>query len=164
MINRRQLLKNAVMGIAGAVAFPEVIFASNIIQGSFTERIIQAESNGNPKAYRKDTHARGLMQITPIVRYEWNNFHPERKIGKHDLYNPKINVKVGEWYLFERILGHYLPHYKLDLHEPNALASWNIGPPTHAGVYGDAIKNFKELPGETKEFIKKVTGKVYSNP
>jgi len=161
MINRRQFLKTGVL-LAGTMTFPEVVFASNIIPGSLTNRIIKAESNGNPKAYRKDTHARGLMQITPIVRYEWNNFYPKQKITKHDLYNPKINVKVGEWYFFNRIMEHYLPHYKMDLHEPNALASWNIGPPTHAKEYGDAIKNFKNLPGQTKEFIKKVTGKNYA--
>ena len=45
MINRRQFLKTGVL-LAGTMTFPEVVFASNIIPGSLTNRIIKAESNG----------------------------------------------------------------------------------------------------------------------
>jgi len=162
MINRRQFIKTATKLLAGAVAFPEVVFATQVIRGSLTNRIIQAESGWDSMAYREDTQATGLMQIKPNgALAEWNKYRSGKKYSLKDMFNPQRNIEVGKWYL-HRILNHYHPHYKLDSHEPNVLASWNIGPPKHAKFFGDAIENFKDLPGQTKEFIKKVTGKNYS--
>lgn len=138
------------LGVVYDLISPTLTFGEE----SLTKRIIKAESRGNSFAYNRASQARGLMQITPIVRYEWNNFN-QKKIRENDLFNPEINVKVGEWYLHKRIKNHYLPYYDLETHEHNLLASWNWGPVSH-GKLGDAKENFKYLPKETRTFIQKV--------
>ena len=114
--------------------------------------IIQIESSGNPNAYNEKSGAIGLMQITSIVVDEWNNgWGFEYNVG--DLYNPRINVRLGKWYLL-RIKEHYLPHYKIPVTIENILASYNWG-------IGNVVKwhkkggKFKDLPKETQQYIKK---------
>ncbi|MFH1801212.1 MAG: lytic transglycosylase domain-containing protein [archaeon] len=155
MMNRRQFLRVGGIYVLGSLIFPlGEVWASP--RKTLVEKIIYAESKGDPGAYREDTKAMGLMQITPIVLEEWNSLSPSKQFKIEDLFNPYINVNVGTWYLYKRIKGHYLPHYKLKLHEENMLASWNIGPTKHGTEIGDARKNFHKLPSKAREFIKEV--------
>lgn len=140
--------------LAGSLLFPHSVFGKD--KKDLIERIIDAESKGNPRAYRKESEARGLMQITPIVLAEWNQHNPKRKYSIEELFNPKINRELGKWYL-ERIEDFYLPRYGLEAHEENILASWTIGPTKHGKEIGDVKKNFKKLPSKAKEFIKQVS-------
>ena len=119
------------------------------------ERIIQKESNGNPRAFRNATKARGLMQITPVVLKEWNIYNPDDKHNENDLFDSEINKKIGEWYLFERIKNHYLPFYELNASLDNVLAAynWGIG---NLRRLGDAQENFEKLPFETRNYIKSI--------
>lgn len=84
--------------------------------------VIMAESSGNPDALSKAGGV-GLMQITPIVLKEWNRYNypmgvvvsrsNAKRLGLEvydnigDLFNPSLNVEVGEWYL-RRLQTHYL--------------------------------------------------------
>ncbi len=125
------------------------------------DAIIQIESAGNPRAYNKNSGARGLMQITPIVLKEWNNLHPNEKCSLNDLYNPEINKKIGIWYLENRIKRIYLPNVGLTGSIENILAAynWGIG---NLEKNGDAVENFNTLPTETREYIGKYN-KINSN-
>ena len=49
-------------------------FAEDINWDKLVESVIQVESSGNPSAYNEKSGAIGLMQITPIVLKEFNNF------------------------------------------------------------------------------------------
>lgn len=101
------------------------------------EKIIQIESGGNHLAYNSKSGARGLFQITPICLKHYNivnNTH----ITKADLFDPKINRQVGEWYFkwLEK-------HCKTDR---EVLISYN---------YGYSHRKDKVLPKETSDYIKK---------
>jgi soluble lytic murein transglycosylase-like protein len=153
-IDRRQFLKLGSIWLIGYTVLPaEKSFADS--KRTLVDKIIYAESRGNPNAYRKDTNAIGLMQIRPVVLKEWNNLNPSKQFESKDLFNPYINVDVGVWYL-TRIKKHYLPHYKLEPHLENILTSWNVGPTKHGEQIGDARRNFDRLPQKTKNFIKEI--------
>jgi len=89
-------------------------------------KIIHIESSGNPLAWRKADDSRGLMQITPIVLKEWNNFHPREKHSANDLWNPAINKKIGSWYMNARI-PQLLKHYGKPDTLKNRIISYNAG-------------------------------------
>jgi len=106
------------------------------------QKIIQIESSGNPKAFNKHSKARGLMQITPICLKHYNYRH-DTNIKEEDLFDPKINITVGSWYLYwlglcfdtdDKVLVGYNWGYRYAL-------EWN----------GDVNK----LPKETRNYLKK---------
>lgn len=113
------------------------------------EKIIQIESHGRPWALNKRTGARGLMQIRSICLREWNNYHPESKYQLKDLYNPQINMKVGYWYLNNRIPA-MLKASKLKITTHNILTCYNWG-------IGN-LKSNKKIPKETINYIQKYLG------
>jgi soluble lytic murein transglycosylase len=113
-------------------------------------QIIKIESNGSARAISR-RRCRGLMQISPLVLKEYNRYHPNRRYGLSDLYNPEANVKIGTWYL-RRLRDVYLKdEYTLI----NLLVCWNWG-------YGNFRKwqrrgsNWRQLPWETRNFIRKL--------
>ena len=110
------------------------------------DKLAGIESSKNPEAHNVRTEARGLFQITPILLREWNRYYPKERYTAQDLYQPKVNVKIAKWYLKKRI-PQMLKHYRKPLTIENILISWN------AGV--SYVVNEKELPSETKAFIKK---------
>ena len=116
--------------------------------------IIKQESRGNPRAYNKGSKASGLMQITPIVLKEWNQFHKDEHYSQTDLFNAKINKKIGEWYI-HRLFNHYLLHYEIDTTLENLTAAYNWG---IGGVVKikDAKENFDKLPKETQNYITQI--------
>lgn len=86
----------------------------------------QIESHGYPRAYNRRSGARGLMQIVPSVLKEWNHLHPSQEYNLDDLFNSRINVKIGTWYL-DRIKNHYLPHYGIKPSIENIIIAYNWG-------------------------------------
>lgn len=90
------------------------------------DSFIQIESSGNPFAENKRSGARGLMQIVPSVLKEWNHFHPNQKYELDDLFNSRINVKIGTWYL-DKIKNHYLPYYGIKPSIENIIIAYNWG-------------------------------------
>jgi len=154
MITRREFSKTLAVYALGSLFFPNYVLAKPKM--TLVDKIIYTESKWNPNAYREDTGARGLMQIKPVVLKEWNIFNPSKHFEMEDLFNPYTNVNIGTWYLYKRIKEHYLPHYKLEPHLENMLASWNVGPSKHGREIGDARKNFNKLPPKAKEFIKEI--------
>ena len=104
------------------------------------------ESSGNADAHNIRSGARGLYQITPICLTEWNNFHPGDTYQIYDLFNPQINTRIAYWYFEERIPQMIRNFKKQDTIE-NRLIAYN------AGIW--YVKEGKEIPTETKNYIKK---------
>jgi soluble lytic murein transglycosylase-like protein len=110
-------------------------------------KIIQIESNGNPRAYNKSSGARGLCQITQICLNEWNNY----KAGAWglllpvDLWNPDINLAVATWYINERI-PQMLKFYDIKDTIENRLRAYNSG-------IGTLVKG--RYPQETRDYVRK---------
>ncbi|MBU2562459.1 MAG: lytic transglycosylase domain-containing protein [Nanoarchaeota archaeon] len=128
-----------------------------VITADLIKRIIEVESQGNPRAYNQRSRARGLMQIIPIALKEYNLHNPTERHSLNDLFNPEINKKVGKWGLY-RIKNYYLSVYKLPPTVENILAAYNMGPPSLNKI-GDAKKNFTRLPRQTRTYITKITQK-----
>jgi len=125
--------------------------------------IVQIESSGNPMAISQD-YCRGLMQISNSVLREYNDYTIKYCLGtyengflaqpvaytKQDLFNSKINIQIGTWYLTERI-PQMLRHYKLPVTIDNILIAYNFG-------IGNLVKYRQGrvgLPTETRNYLKK---------
>lgn len=70
--------------------------------------------------------ARGLMQITPVVLTEYNNYHHHSNITSNDLFSSTTNKIVGSWYLNKRIPS-LLRHYHKIVNVRNVLICYNAG-------------------------------------
>jgi len=112
-------------------------------------RIIQIESSGNPHAVGS-AGERGLMQISGIVLQEWNDFHPKQQYSSQDLFNPIVNVLIGQWYINERI-PQMLKHFDIEDTTANRIIAYNSGIATL--VYTKAI------PKTTRVYIEKYKAK-----
>jgi len=108
-------------------------------------KIYGIESSNNPKALNKKSKAKGLGQITPIVLKEWNNFN-KKKYEDTDLFNPKANKEISQWYMNKRI-PQMLRHYKKPDTLKNRLIAYNAG-------INYVVKSLP-LPRETKNYLKK---------
>jgi len=117
-----------------------------------TKKIIEIESSARNHIIG-DSLDIGLMQITPIVLEEYNMHNKKEKFI--DLFEPETNIKIGKWYLHERIGNHYIPHNKLHPTEENKAAFYNAGP-TKMSKIGDAIENFNNLPEKTQNYLIKL--------
>lgn len=131
--------------------------------------IIKVESNGNPNAVSPQGCV-GLLQVNPngaLKEYnevrtgEWATNNPPisdmryfppappQKYQIADLFDIKINIKVGTWYL-RRLKDHYIPQdkYSIDL----LCACYNAGPTRMRKVNWDISK----APKETRSYVRKV--------
>ncbi len=164
-ITRREFMKIAGICALGSLFYPEVASAKRVSKeiikkilepklDPLTKKIIQIESNWDYWAKGKNGEI-GLMQIQPNTLEEWNEHGSGRLYNKYDLFEPIVNVKIGKWYLHERIGEHYLPHYNLDVTDENKAASYNAGP-VRIGEIGDAVKNFYRLPKKTQNYLRKL--------
>ena len=109
--------------------------------------IIQIESSGNPLAYNKRSQARGLMQITPICLDDYNgNGGVIFSVRTEELFDPKINIMIGKWYLNYRI-PQMLNYYGYPDTIENRLIAYNAG-------ISFVVKGWA-LPKETRDYIKK---------
>jgi soluble lytic murein transglycosylase len=123
-----------------------------------TNRIISIESSGNPRAvsFRGAKYGRGLMQISEVCLQEYNEraghiftFYPE------DLFDPKINVMIGEWYI-NKMVPKYLRHYGIEDTIDNRLICYNFG-------IGNLLKYRRgevALPRETINYVRKYKEKT----
>lgn len=153
-----EILKYATLATLLLLAPASTLADRNPNRADLINRVIKTESSGNPVAVNKKTRAIGLMQITPPVLEEWNNFNSQEKYSELDLYNPEINKKIGEWYLTKRI-PQQLKSEGIEKNIYNILAAYNWGIGNLKKI-GDALKNFHKLPEETKNFIIKI---LYTN-
>ncbi|HLD54866.1 MAG TPA: transglycosylase SLT domain-containing protein [Candidatus Nanoarchaeia archaeon] len=173
LLSRRDFLKfSGLTGLilAGDLIIPDLSFAKSNKHlrkklspylDNLSEKIIFLESSWNPSAYRLDTKATGLMGVTPIVVDEWNEIKGKKtqSYTPSDLFNPIINIKIGSWYLHDRIGKVYIPCYDLKDTPENKLACYNAGPVKIARLgITDAVEDFKKLPSQTREYIKKYWG------
>ena len=133
------------------VVIVSLLLMSTVAQASEVyidmQKIRMIESSGNPRAYNKYSHARGLYQITPIVLQEWNNFHPTQQYTLEQLFSSRINSTIAHWYMNYRI-PQMLKYYGVEDTVENRLISYNAG-------ISYVVGNGKVLPSETVQYIRK---------
>jgi soluble lytic murein transglycosylase len=84
--------------------------------------LIWRESRFNPLTLGT-AQEHGLMQVTPAVGEEWAKANKKDNFTPDDLYNPRVNIQAGTWYL-----SHAIRHWD-QTDEPTtfALAEYNAG-------------------------------------
>ena len=83
-------------------------FAGNV-PVAFIRALVHGESGGDSQKENPVSHAAGLLQITEIVRKDWNAAHPDAPVSRSDLFDPEINVRIGAA-LLNRIVQTYRRH------------------------------------------------------
>lgn len=109
------------------------------------DALAHIESSGNPSAYNKRSQACGLYQITPIVLKQYNAVKGT-SLKTRDLFDPKINKTVAEYYLgwLDRLC---------ETDEEILIAyNWGIG---NLRRWQDKGARFEKLPKETRDYILK---------
>src|SRR5260370_11902106 len=106
---------------------------------AFIRALIHGEPAANSQKQNPTSHATGLLQITEIVRRDWNTAHPGAPVTLGDLFDPEINVRLGAA-LLNRIVQVYAHHPTL---QPDWLSrrfaelvvlGWNAGYSDRGGV------------------------------
>ena len=119
-------------------------------------RVVSLESSGDAGVFNPASKACGLMQITPICLREWNQNHPLDSYDFDDLFNAEVNIKIGTWYINEKI-PKYLNFYKIADTLENRLIAYNWG-------IGNLTKYYRgadiKIPEETKNYVKKYGGLI----
>jgi hypothetical protein len=106
---------------------------------AFIRALIHGESGGNSQKENPTSHAAGLLQITDVVRRDWNAAHPQAPVSRVDLFDPEINVRIGAA-LLNRIVQTYRRHPTLTpdwkgRRYPELVAlGWNAGYSDRGGV------------------------------
>ena len=127
---------------------------SNDIEPVLTISLIREESHFNPLAI-SGSNARGLMQLLPGTAADISRWSRYGQINELELFNPKINIKLGTA---------YLKHSKNDLHNSNlfAVAGYNGGPGAvkrwlRTIPHQDLDQFIENIPyDQTRDYIKKV--------
>ena len=121
------------------------------------ERIIQAESSGDPKAISKKINKKtgkeellgiGLMQVGEATGRQ-PGYGIESSLSVEELLEPEKNVVFGAKY-FEALQNRFGNDYY-------ALVGYNWGP-TKAERWIKEGAKFEELPNETKGYVTKIIG------
>ncbi len=106
---------------------------------TFIRALMHGESRGDPQIENSESKAAGLLQITEVVRRDWNAAHPSAPVAHADLFKPEINLRLGSA-LLNRIVATYGRHPTLQpdwtsrrFAELVALG-WNAGYSDKAGV------------------------------
>jgi len=76
---------------------------------AFIRALVHGESGGDSQKENPVSHASGLLQITDIVRKDWNTAHQDAPVSRSDLFDPEINVRIGAA-LLNRIVQTYRRH------------------------------------------------------
>ncbi len=106
---------------------------------AFIRALIHGESGGNSQLENPASHAAGLLQLTEIVRRDWNDAHPDAPVSREQLFDPELNVRIGAA-LLNRIVQVYARHPTL---QPNwgarryaelVALGWNAGYSDRGGV------------------------------
>jgi soluble lytic murein transglycosylase-like protein len=106
---------------------------------AFIRALIHGESGGDSQLENPASHAAGLLQITEIVRRDWNDAHADAPVNRDQLFDPEINVRIGAA-LLNRIVQVYGKHPTLQpdwstRRYPELVAlGWNAGYSDRGGV------------------------------
>jgi soluble lytic murein transglycosylase-like protein len=106
---------------------------------AFIRALVHGESGGDSQKENPLSHAAGLLQITEIVRKDWNAAHPDAPVSRDQLFDPEINVRIGAA-LLNRIVQVYARHptlrqdWKARRYAELVALGWNAGYSDHGGV------------------------------
>jgi len=149
--------RNVIDGIKGLLSIANKVITANLprefkglLEGEdvttdpLIQKIIMAESSGDPKAVNKRTGAKGLMQIMDDTAKQ-----PGFGVDPlEDPFDPVENVRFGTQY-FNAMLDRY------DNDTVSALAAFNWGP-GNVDKWRKKGSNFDTLPKETQKYINKI--------
>lgn len=114
-----------------------------------TSIISQIESQNNPDAVNKKSGAVGVMQIMEKgALADWNKDHPKNQHNKAQLKDPQINMKIGTWYLNEKIPA-MLKAFKINDTIENRLIAYNAG----IGNLRKILAGKMKMPNETSNYV-----------
>jgi hypothetical protein len=123
---------------------------------AFIRALVHGESGGNSQKENPTSHAAGLLQITEIVRKDWNAAHADAPVSRSDLFDPEINVRIGAA-LLNRIVQVYRKHPTLRpdwssrRYAELVALGWNAGYSNASGV-GLAVTEL-EAAGATPDDV-----------
>ncbi|WP_245579440.1 lytic transglycosylase domain-containing protein [Halonatronum saccharophilum] len=115
--------------------------------------VIYVESKFRTKA-TSPKGARGLMQVMPKTGKWISTVFGYKDFSPEDLYEPKINISFGSWYLKE-LIGRFDNLYTV-------LAAYNGGEGNvkrwlEEGVWDGSYENVEDIPfGETRDYVARV--------
>ena len=96
--------------------------AQHRIDPMLVKAVIWSESRFDPQKFG-GAGERGLMQITEIAAKEWAENNQIEGFRVEELFDPKVNVQAGTWYL-----ARAMQHWKKQSDPvPFALAEYNAG-------------------------------------
>src|SRR4029077_8086538 len=113
-------------------------FAGNV-PVAFIRALVHGESGGDSQKGNRVSTAAGLLQITEIVRKDWNAAHADAPVSRSDLFDPEINVRIGAA-LLNRIVQMYRRHRTLQpdwssrRYAELVALGWNAGYSDRGGV------------------------------
>jgi soluble lytic murein transglycosylase-like protein len=79
---------------------------------AYVRALVHGESGGDSQKENPTSHAAGLLQLTEIVRRDWNQAHAGSPVSREQLFDPEINVRIGAA-LLNRIVQVYAAHRTL---------------------------------------------------
>jgi hypothetical protein len=106
---------------------------------AFIRALVHGESGGDSQKENPVSHASGLLQITDIVRKDWNTAHLDALVSRSDLFDPEINIRIGAA-LLNRIVQTYRRHPTLKpdwasrRYAELVALGWNAGYSDRGGV------------------------------
>jgi hypothetical protein len=118
---------------------PLVARYAGAVPVAFIRALIHGESRGDPTKENPVSHAAGLLQITEIVRRDWNAAHPKAPVSQPALFDPEVNVRLGAA-LLNRIVQVYGRHRTLKpdwtsrRYAELVALGWNAGYSDRGGV------------------------------
>jgi soluble lytic murein transglycosylase len=102
----------------------EEVAARRGVEKYLIKAVMRQESGFDPFAY-SSAHAMGLMQVTEGAGWDWAQANGRRDFDKSQLWNERVNVDAGAWYLRRGI--DYWAARGVDDPVPFALAEYNAG-------------------------------------
>jgi hypothetical protein len=142
--------------MVSAVWDPVIARYAERVPVAFIRALIHGESGGNSQKENPSSHAAGLLQITEIVRKDWNAAHAGAPVSRSDLFDPEINVRIGAA-LLNRIVQVYRKHPTLSpdwtsrRYAELVALGWNAGYSNASGV-GLAVTEL-EAAGATPDDV-----------
>ncbi|HLK89322.1 MAG TPA: transglycosylase SLT domain-containing protein [Polyangia bacterium] len=106
---------------------------------AFIRALVHGESGGDSQKENPASHAAGLLQITEIVRQDWNAAHPDAPVWRDQLFDPEINIRIGAALLnrIVQVYGHHhtlRPDWQSRRYAELVALGWNAGYSDRGGV------------------------------
>ena len=102
----------------------EEVAAQNGVSPFLVKAVIRRESKFDQYAYGSHGEI-GLMQVTEGAGWDWARAAKQHNFGRDTLWNPRVNIEAGSWYL-ARALSRW-PDKEPEERLPFALAEYNAG-------------------------------------